>query len=359
MVRIMTEKATRRTGILVYRIVLATILLGIAPGVTAQILDRPVAVVRLTETVNIGQREIRRQVELLEQQMGRELTARNREEVLEAQIGDVLLRQAARRANIRVTEDEVNQAINAQRQQLGQPVSDADFRRIVEEQTGLSWEEYRQEIRTRLVQERFILDRAQGRFGEIQEPTAREIRQVYEENAHQFTNPAMARFEHLFFDLRNRDPDRERELRQQAQRLARNLERGTATFQQLMRASLDDVNYAGGDFGYLIRGDQTALERLGRSFVETVLDMEEEDISGVIESNVGLHIVRITDRRSPRMLQLGDPLLPGESVTVRDQIRSYIVSQRQQEIFQQSIETVLDELKQEAEIRRFPENLDW
>lgn len=339
--------------------VLLAFLIIAVPVIDAQILDRPVAIVRLTETVNIGQREIRRQVNLLEQQMGRTLTARNREEVLEAQIGDVLLRQAAERARIRVTPQEIDQAINMQRQQLGQPVSDADFRRLVQEETGLSWDDYRREISTRLVQERFILERAEGRFGEIQEPTAREIRQVYEENAQQFTNPAMARFEHLFFDLRNRTGDQEREARQRAQQLARDIQRNATSFQQLMRASLDDPGFAGGDFGYLIRGDRTAVERLGRSFVETVLDLEEGDVSGVIESNVGLHIVRVTDRRSPRMLQIGDPLLPGESVTVRDQIRSYLISQRQQEIFQESVETVLEELRNEAEITRFPENLNW
>jgi peptidyl-prolyl cis-trans isomerase SurA len=348
---------SKKTGSTLAYLVLALFASGSI--VSAQILDRPVAIVRLTETVNIGQREIRQQVAILEQQMGRTLTTRNREEVLEAQIGDVLLRQAAARENVRVSSQEVDQAIAVQRQQLGQPVSDADFRRLVQEETGLTWDQYRQEISSRLVQERFILERAEGRFGEIQEPATREIRQVYEENAQQFTNPAMARFEHLFFDLRNRTTQQEQELRQRANQLARDIQRTTTTFQQLMRASLDDPGYAGGDFGYLLRGDRTAIDRLGRAFVETVLDMEEGDVSGVIESNVGLHIVRITDRRNPRMLQIGDPLLPGENVTVRDQIRSYIISQRQQEIFQQSVETVLQELKNQAEITRFPENLDW
>lgn len=327
--------------------------------IDAQVLDRPVAVVRLTETVNIGRREIRRQVEILEREMGRELSQANREEVLEAQIGDVLLRQAAERARIRVSEDEVAQAIAAQRQQLGRPVSDEQFRRMIREQADMSWDEYRGEIRKRLIQEKFILERAEQRFAQIPEPTSREIRLVYEENAQQFTNPAMARFDHLFFDLRELDNAAEQTARQRATRLARDIARGNTTFQQLLRASLDDPTYAGGDFGYLIRGDQNAVSQLGRSFVETVLDLEEEQVSGVIESNVGLHIVRITDRRSPRMLRLEDPLLPGERMTVRDQIRAYLVSQRRQEIFQESIEIVLEELKNEAEISRFPQNLNW
>ncbi|MCG8481319.1 MAG: SurA N-terminal domain-containing protein, partial [Spirochaetales bacterium] len=92
------------------------------------------AVVSLTETVNIGQRELRQQVELLERQLGGELTLENRREVLDAQIGDVLLNQAASRANIRGTQAEIDQAIAAQRQSIGRPVSDAEFRRMIQDQ---------------------------------------------------------------------------------------------------------------------------------------------------------------------------------------------------------------------------------
>ncbi|POR05263.1 hypothetical protein AU468_01885 [Alkalispirochaeta sphaeroplastigenens] len=353
-----TIRAGRKEGAL-FLFLLGFIGLAGLPEAFSQVLDRPVAIVRLTSTVNIGQREIRQQTELLERQLGRTLTRENREEVLEAQIGDVLIRQAAERAQIRVTDDEVQQAVQLQRQQLERPVSDADFRRLVREQMGLTWEAYLEELRTRLIQERFIMERARESFGTIPDPTPREIRQVYEENAQQFTNPAMARFEHLFFDLRNRDTAQQEAARRKAAEVARNIERGRTTFQAQMRASLDDTSFSGGDFGYLVRGDDEARRRLGRSFVETVLDLEEGDVSGVLESNVGLHIVRITDRRSPRLLQLDDPLLPGESMTVRDQIRGYILSQRQQQLFQDSIQATLDELMEEAEIRRFPQHLDW
>ena len=326
---------------------------------SAQVLDRPVAIVRLTETVNIGQRELRQQVELLENQLGQELNRSQREEVLEAQIGDVLLNQASRRANIRVTQEEIQQAIAAQQQSLGQPVTDAQFRQVVEQQMGMSWDTYVEEITNRLMQEQFILQRAQGRFGEIAEPTERQIRQVYEENAQQFTNPAMVRFDHLFFDLRNTTSEQEQQARQLAGSLSRRLERGSAEYQSLLNESLDDARYSGGDFGYLIRGDQQAIQRLGRPFVDAVFELEEGDVSTVLESNVGLHVVRISDRRSPRLLELDDPLLPGERMTVRQQIRGFLLNQRQQQLFQESVQTVLSELREEAEISRFPENLNW
>ncbi len=341
-------------------IALVGALMLLAGTLAAQVLDRPVAIVRLTETVNIGQRELRQQVEMLERQMGRDLTEDQREEVLEAQIGDVLLNQAAARANVRVSDDDIDQAINAQRQSIGQPVTDAQFRQLIRDQTGLEWDEYVEEIRNRLIQEQFILQQAQDRFNTgLEEPTAREIRRVYEENAQQFTNPAMARFDHLFFDLRRTEGEEEQEARRLAASLARRLDRGNAEFQQLLRDSLDDARYSGGDFGYIVRGDDQAVNQLGRDFVDQVLDFEEGDVSGVLESNVGLHIIRVTDRRSPRLLQLDDPLLPGESTTVRDQIEAYILNQQQQQIFQESVQEVLARLQDEAEITRYPENLDW
>ncbi|MCG8481411.1 MAG: peptidyl-prolyl cis-trans isomerase, partial [Spirochaetales bacterium] len=170
---------------------------------------------------------------------------------------------------------------------------------------------------------------------------------------------AMVRFDHLFFDLRGQDDAAQGETRRLADSLARRIERGTADFDTLLRESLDDVRYAGGDFGYLVRGEQQAVQRLGREFVDGTFEFEEGEVSGVLESSAGLHIIRVTDRRSPRLLDLDDPLLPGENVTVRDQIRAYLLNVRQQEIFQQSVESTLRRLEEEAEITRFEENLNW
>ena len=330
-----------------------------AAALTAQILDRPVAVVRLTETVNIGQRELRAQVTLLERQLGRTLTAAERGEVLGAQIDEVLLTQAARRAGIRVTTQEVQQAIAAQRQSIGRQVTDAQFRQIVQDETGLGWDAYVDQITKRLTQERFIMERSRDRLQNVSPPTAAEIEAVYEANAAQFTNPAMVRFDHLFFDTRGKNETERGQIRSRADALAQQLRSGTKTYDQLLRESLDDATFAGGDFGYLVRGDQQASARLGTGFVDGVFAMRAQEISGVLNSNLGFHIVRITDRRAPRLLGLDDPLLPGESVTVRAQIRAALINQKQQVVFQQSVESVLEQLRREAEVRRFPENLNW
>ncbi len=325
----------------------------------SQVLDRPVAIVRLNETVNIGQRQLQKDVELIERQTGRNLTTSERAELLEERINGVLLTQAANRANIRVTDQEIEQAIAAQRQSLGQPVNDVQFRQLVEQQMGLTWNAFVEEVRNRLIQEKFVVERMQNRGEKVSEPNEQDIRFVYETNAQEFFNPLMVRFEHLFFDVRNKNAAEVNELRQKATTMARQLSRGTVQYNALMRSSLDDVSYSGGDFGYLINGDQQAMQRLGRGFVEAIFRLEDEEISGLLESNVGFHIVRVTDRRAPRLPGMNDPVMPGEGITVRQQIRAYLMNQQQQQVFEETVSAVVRELRDEAEITRYRDRLNW
>ncbi len=340
---------------------ITTLIIGLLAvgALSAQVLDKPVAIVRLTETVNIGQRELRNQVEMLQEQLGRELSEEDRREVLEAQIGEILIDQAAARQDIRVTQEEINQAIRAQRQSLGQPVSDAQFRGFIQEQLGLSWDEYVEQITQRLIQEKYVVENRRDLIQNVDPPTESEIRAFYDENATQFTNPAMVRFNQLFIETRNKSDSQVDAARQKAQDLRGQLRSGQASFQELMNDSLDDASYTGGDFGFLLRNDQQARNLLGRRFVESVFSLEEGDISAVIESNIGFHIVQITNRRSPRVLGLNDPVLPGQNVTVRNQIENYLRNQQQQRNFQQAVEEVIDDLRDEAEVELFEQNLQW
>ncbi|MFP4565471.1 MAG: peptidyl-prolyl cis-trans isomerase [Spirochaetaceae bacterium] len=335
----------------------------VAPA-SAQVLDQPVAVVRLHETVNIGQREMREQERLLERQLGRDLSSEDRRELLEAQINEVLITQAANQRNLRVREEELRRAIAQQRASVGQPVGDAQFRRLVQEQIGLSWEEYEDQIRQRLIQEKFIMEEKRSVLESIEPPSEREIRGFYEENATRFTNPTMVRFRHVFVDTRNLSDERIEEKRERAQELYRSLERGDARFEELMDAAMDDASYSAGDFGYIMRQNQEDRDLLGRDFIESVFALEEGEISdGILESNVGFHIVEVTNRRPARVLGLDDPVLPGESTTVRDQVRNYLLSNQQQRAFQRALQEVVEDLRAQAEadgeLTVYEENLDW
>ena len=338
-------------------------LLLVSLNVSAQILNRPVAVVRLTETANLGLRELSDQLDLFEAQAGRSLTDQERRLVLDAMVNDLLLLQAAQRARISVSQSDVQNYINAQRAQysqaLGQQLNEGQFRAQVEQQTGEPFSQYVQNVTNELTKLQYVQQQQASLFQSQDGPSEAEIRAFYEENATSFTNPAMVRFEHVYIDLRGGDDSSRQEARQTLDRLYREVRSGATTFDELMESSLDDTRYSGDDFGYLLRNDPRGVHLRGCSFVDQVCALGEWQTDGVLESNAALHIVNITDKRGPRILQLDDPILPGQAVTVRQQIRNLLAQQQQQTLLQQAVDGVVAELREEAEVTIFEENLPW
>ncbi len=254
----------------------------------------------------------------------------------------------------------MQQAITNQRAGLDQPLSEEQFRRLIEQRAGLTWDEYRDQIRQRLLQEKYILQEKQDVLQSVETPSQAEIQRFYDENATEFSNPAMVRFEHVFIDTRQSSNAETRRKRDTIEELYSEIQSGSTSFDELLDASVDDASYSAGDFGYLMRQDAANRQLLGQDFIDTVFSLDQGEMSdGIIESNVGFHIVRVTNKRRARILDLNDPVLPGRNVTVRDQIRNYLVGNEQQRAFQRALEEVVQELRDRADIQVYEENLDW
>ncbi|MFP4549568.1 MAG: peptidyl-prolyl cis-trans isomerase [Spirochaetales bacterium] len=341
----------------------ALALLIVSSIVSAQVLDRPVAVVRLTETENIGRRELDLQIQVFEQQLGRELTTEEKQEVLDAMVNDKLLLQAASQDGVRVGQGDVQNYIAAQRAQfsqaLGTQLTEEQFRAQVQQQSGMTWQEYVQNVSDELSKLQYVQQREAGLFAQEGNVSESDIRAFYEENATSFTNPAMVRFDHIYIDLRGKSETERQEARTTLDTLYRRIRSGATNYQQVFDNAVDNSSYSADDFGYLLRNDPRGSQLLGRPFVDRVFSLEEGSIAGVMESAVALHIVRIRDSRLPRILELGDPILPGQNVTVEQQIRNLLLQQRQQQALGRAVESVVTGLRDEAEIRIFSDNVPW
>ena len=345
------------------RAIIAALLSLSALGLSAQILDMPVALVRLTETVNIGRRNLGAQIDLFAAQLGRELTALEKRQILDALVNDELLLQAAARANVRVTQQEISSYLDLQRQQwsqmLGTALTDDQFRQQVQRQTGSTWTEYAEDVTNELIKLKYVRQEKADLFATMLVPSQNEIQQFYEEQATSFTNPAMVSFRHIYVDLRGKSDAQREGSRLQIADLRREIRDGAATFDGISRRSLDDPGFSAADFGYLLRNDPRNQTLLGRTFIDGVFALDTDDVSEVLESNVALHIVLITDKRSPRILGLDDPILPGQNVTVRQQISELLAAQKEQEALGAAVDDLVAGLRLEAEITIFDNNLPW
>ncbi len=321
----------------------------------AQILDKTLVTVKLYTTENISLNQMTKQKELIESRTGKQMSNEEKSLLLDSAINDVLISQAADNAKISVTEKQIDEAINIQKVALGVPISDEDFQDLILGQTGFSWSEFRSQVKERIKQEQYIVTKYSSDLQLLDEPTEAEINKAYEQYATTFTNPALVRAEHIYFDFRDVNEERKQELKAMAEKVAKEIGSSVTLFEQFVKESVDNVAYQGGDLGYIIRDEQsTAI--LGEGFIDTVFEMKEETVKGPILSKSGYHVVKVTDKRPPKILKLDDPIFPGEKITVRQRVRDVLLQQSVQEQFVVLVQKEVDFLKKDAKIRYISRN---
>ena len=347
----------------------ALVLAGLIPGVVlAQAIDRPAATVKLHKLEVIGVRELRMQIELLELRTGQPVPVEQRPAILDLLIGETLFDQAAERDRVVVTDGDVRTRIEqlraqeGQRLNLGRALTDAEYRRLVSE-TGLSWDEYQEQLRKALIQQRYVARVRGEELRSVDLPTDQDVVEFYDANKTTvFVQPDMVQFRHIFFDTRNVSEASARlAIRERAERIHRELLNG-ADFDFLVREHSEDAESRAseGYFGtYLRRDDQATSQLLGREFVEALFTMDVGETSGVLRSNAGFHIILVTDKVSARILGLDDPVNPLSEQRVRDQIRILLANSVQTQAYQSALLATLAELRDQAEVQVFEANLSW
>lgn len=335
-----------------------------APVLFGQVIDKPAATVKLSKVEVISVAQFQREIEKIEARSRSPLSAEDRRQVLELMIDERLLGQAAAADNVTVSQAELDARIELARRtsglglNLNRELTDAEFRSLLE-QSGLQWDEYVEQLRKAVVVQKYVMQKKKAAFDKIAPPSAAEIEDFYQSNRTAFVVPEMVRFKHVYIDTRNLPSQEERDkARARADEIQRELRNG-ASFDDLVVKYSDDKasRYKGGDFGYLRRDDQARKQLLGKDFFEAPFRMEVGQVSGVLQSNIGFHVIRITEKIPFRLLELDDPIPPQNSTTVRDQISAQLLQRKQAEYYQQALEDLVAELRKKASIKRFEENI--
>ena len=348
---------------------LILILAILAPAaVTAQAIDRPAATVRLHKLDVVSVRQLRTQLEVLEARTGQPVPEEQRSSILDLLVGEKLFEQAAAEARIEVSADDVAERIDQLRQQeserlnLGRPLTLTEYQTLVS-QTGLSWNEYQEQLRKALIQQRYVARVRGDELRSVPLPTDVDVLEFYEANKTTvFVQPDMVQFKHIYFDTRQlADAAARLAVRERAERVHRELLNG-AQFGAMVREHSEDAGSrdAGGTFGtYLRRDDRATSQLLGPEFFEAPFTMEVGEISGVLRSNVGFHIIQVTDKVAAKILGLDDPVNPLSNSRVRDRIRVLLANSVQAQAYQDALLATLEELRGQAEVRVFDANLRW
>ena len=266
--------------------------------------------------------------------------AQARLQVLSNLVQREVLFQRAEREKLLPSEDEIDGAINTQKQQSGMTAE--DFERNLKEQ-NLSMETLREEARKNLA-----ISKLQDKYSSKISITNQEVEDFYNNNKQQFVNARGVALAMIMVDPADNSPEgiandakNEAEAKLKIDNIYQQLQ-GKADFATVARAKSEDVNSVarGGDIGFATEED---LKNNGFP-AELVSDlfgkMQVGDYTQPIRFNSGKwYIFKLADRR------LSTENLTLESPGVRQQITQGLTNQRKQILNAALLETAMNEAK--------------
>ncbi len=344
------------------RIILLLIFAQIVVMSYADMLSEPLVSINLIRPEMITSQEVDEQISLYNKQLiAKGLPQKNieRSDMLDSMISSVLIAQAAEKSGIKISESDINRIIKAQKKsaeaQLHQRISDNQFKQLIINQTNGSWDLYIKGISEQLLQQSYITQNKKSFFNSISIPTSEEIEIKYKENMQLFFNTEYLRVSMIFIPVLNKNQEASAAARTRLEKAYNELKNGNISFDDavLKYSEEENIKYRGGDIGYVGRDNSNLKMQLGKVFFNKMFKLSENEISDVLESNSGFHILKITEKIEPGLLTLDDKIKPDSNIPVRDYIKNGILQERQQIALEKALKEINLELRQQAEIIYF------
>jgi len=268
------------------------------------VVDRVVAVVN-QEIITLSELEkwinpIKEEVVTGDRLQKQEREQALRREVLEKLIEEKLIDQEVKRSGIKVSSKEVEATLdqikrrnNATQEQLEKALS----------AEGLTLESYKKQIEKSLQRRKLISSevKAEPKTGE------KELREFYQKNIDSYRINETFRPAHILFIIPKGTTQEEvREIRKKCEAVLKKIRGGDDFGEMALLYSQDVSSKSRGELGYFKRGE------LLPAFEREALRLQVGEVSGVVRTEFGFHIIKLLDRKGV------DPL-PFEEVKAKVQ----------------------------------------
>ncbi|MBW2562007.1 MAG: peptidylprolyl isomerase [Deltaproteobacteria bacterium] len=252
--------------------------------------DRIVAIVN-DDVITLSELEVTLQPvmerikKIPEEKKRKEVTAQARMAVMNQLINRMLIEQEAAKRKIAVTDEEVNRALENLLKAKG--ISVQKFKETMAAQ-DLTLKTYKDEIRRERIKGKVIERTVKSKVSISEE----EIGKYYAKHREEYEGKAATRIRQILIVKPKDAPDSAtKTLRTQAEAVLKKLKKGESFDLLVGTHSQGPAAGSGGDLGFVEKGMMFPE-------VDTVaFSLQKGEISEVIESPVGFHIIKITDRR--------------------------------------------------------------
>ena len=235
--------------------------------------------------------------------------------VLDQLITYTLMTQEAKARNVTVTDEEVDARIK----QMRGGGNDAEFKKALDARS-MTLEQLRTDARIQLTIEKMM----QAQVAGLAASTDAEAREFYDKNPDKFKQQETVRASHILIRVDPKGPEAARaEARTRIEGILKRARSGEDFAALAKEHSQDGSAAQGGDLGYFERGAMVP------AFSEAAFALKPGEISDVVTTDFGLHIIKVADRKAPSTV-------PYEQVSGR--IIEFLSAQKKQEHARQFIE---------------------
>ena len=255
-------------------------------------------------------------------------------QIINSLIEETLMIQQVKKDKIEITEEQKNEFFTEIASKQQPPMSVEQFRAILVE-NGQDLDEVDKQITNYLGVQKLVEKVSEGK---ITDANQAEAKAFYDTNIiNKFTTQEQARASHIFIGTGDIDPnsnvEKEKKARlKKAQKLLKKARKKGADFAELAKeVSAESGKENDGDLGYFQRG------KLPKPIEDAAFAMEPNDISDVVESDYGYHIIKLVDKTQAQTT-------PFEQV--KDDIILNLTQEKKNKLMAEYIAT----LKAEAEI---------
>jgi len=241
-----------------------------------------------------------------------------RRQVLDRRIAIQLIDEKSKAAQITITEEDVLAQVNEIVAQ--QRMSVEEFKKMLQGR-GMDYDEWKEQISWGVKLGKLV----QAEFGDQLNITDDDANDFYTANAKQFETPEQVRASHILIRPDTADPNTDpneakAEALAKAQDLLKQIKEEGADFAELAKVhSQSPSKDQGGDMGFQSRGAWVA------SFEKVAFELTVGQISDVVETPYGYHIIKVTDRQEAGVKPFEE---------ARDEIIKMLKQRKQGEFFQ-------------------------
>ncbi|MBN1124373.1 MAG: peptidylprolyl isomerase [Sedimentisphaerales bacterium] len=253
------------------------------------------------------------------------MKGRIRPQVVEGLVVQILVEETLKSKNIIITDEQIDEQLTTMLSARNMSLDDA--KKAVEQQGG-TMDEFRGQIKMNMGLEKLLTEYMQGKSEPIDEAAAKKF---YDENQQAFQEGEQVRASHILIKTENLDEAGKAQARGRIEEILAKVKAGE-DFATLAKENSDCPSSArGGDLDFFTK------ERMVPEFSDAAFQMKVGDVSDIVETKFGYHIIKVTDRKEAKIRSFEEE---------KNQIMEYLQKQQRQRFWDE----YRNELKKNAKI---------